>query len=410
MVSNTTSAHRSSRTGLDLSGRAPRIIFYCIATLVALLAVLRMIPGFSGLKIDRTTLEFLTIAVVAVILPNIKRLVLGKDGVEFEQFAAKLQDKLDEVQSSNEIIQSAIELGTGGKTAPSALPEAREKSSSESIEKLLAEMNEMIAKSPFPPQEDPTRSRRDWIVRTDSSEPSILESMRSRGRAHGHQQWSFEGAGTSSGSEPGPALEDGSWTSGRVGTAPDPELPSRSSNSSASDESLPASTPAEPGAAGQVTPPASARETTTPHSSEPAMPAAAPTPQPSADAKPAPTVLHPDDPRKGLWGGSSIDTATGRRLSATVTPAPGSSTLFKVTLMVEAIDPVSKPLTGIVNFHLHPTFRRADVPVEARESRATLVLTAWGAFTVGADADDGRTRLELDLAMLPGAPALFVAR
>lgn len=140
------------------------------------------------------------------------------------------------------------------------------------------------------------------------------------------------------------------------------------------------------------------------------MPAAAPTPQPSADAKPAPTVLHPDDPRKGLWGGSSIDTATGRRLSATVTPAPGSSTLFKVTLMVEAIDPVSKPLTGIVNFHLHPTFRRADVPVEARESRATLVLTAWGAFTVGADADDGRTRLELDLAMLPGAPALFVAR
>ena len=38
---------------------------------------------------------------------------------------------------------------------------------------------------------------------------------------------------------------------------------------------------------------------------------------------------------------------------------------------------------------------------------AELALDAWGAFTVGAIADSGLTRLELDLAEIDEAPSSF---
>jgi hypothetical protein len=41
---------------------------------------------------------------------------------------------------------------------------------------------------------------------------------------------------------------------------------------------------------------------------------------------------------------------------------------------------------------------------------AELSIDAWGAFTVGAVADGGLTRLELDLAEHPDFPAEFRAR
>ena len=37
-------------------------------------------------------------------------------------------------------------------------------------------------------------------------------------------------------------------------------------------------------------------------------------------------------------------------------------------------------------------------------------LVAWGAFTVGARTDDGKTRLELNLATLESAPTRFRSR
>jgi hypothetical protein len=39
-----------------------------------------------------------------------------------------------------------------------------------------------------------------------------------------------------------------------------------------------------------------------------------------------------------------------------------------------------------------------------------LKLTAWGAFTVGVLADEGRTKLELDLSELEDAPEDFRSR
>lgn len=44
------------------------------------------------------------------------------------------------------------------------------------------------------------------------------------------------------------------------------------------------------------------------------------------------------------------------------------------------------------------------------EGAAMIERIAYGAFTVGAEADGGATRLELDLVDLPDAPELFRSR
>jgi len=116
----------------------------------------------------------------------------------------------------------------------------------------------------------------------------------------------------------------------------------------------------------------------------------------------------PSDPWKGQFGGSS--SINGRRLSATVTPLAGSPGLYSIHLSVSTTN-TSNPLTGMVQFFLHPTFndQKPLVPV-GPNSVAALDIVAWGAFTVGALADDGQTRLELDLSGLPDAPPEFRAR
>ena len=99
----------------------------------------------------------------------------------------------------------------------------------------------------------------------------------------------------------------------------------------------------------------------------------------------------------------------GRRLSARVTTGDRPD-WFRVELTVDAVDP-SPPLNGDIEFHLHPTFRPpvANVAVAvASARRGSLAVGAWGAFTVVAD--EGRTRLELDLAHLESAPRKFRER
>jgi hypothetical protein len=115
-------------------------------------------------------------------------------------------------------------------------------------------------------------------------------------------------------------------------------------------------------------------------------------------------VTNPDDPQKGRWGG--VSEHEGRRLAATVEPV--SDDWFKVTLQARGTP--DRALAGEVEFHLHPTFRPAIHTVEVRDGRAILILKAWGAFTVGAKLDGGRTLLELDLAALPEAPEVFRTR
>ncbi len=114
----------------------------------------------------------------------------------------------------------------------------------------------------------------------------------------------------------------------------------------------------------------------------------------------------PDDPWAGQFGKEAE--ANHRRLDATVTKSDDSGTPYLVELRVRSTDPRSYPLRGNVQFFLHPTFSN-DRPVVTvgPSGAARLTLRAWGAFTVGAVADDGKTRLELDLQNLPDAPQGF---
>lgn len=116
------------------------------------------------------------------------------------------------------------------------------------------------------------------------------------------------------------------------------------------------------------------------------------------------------DPNKGAFGGKPE--ANSRRLSATITPIENaaSSQICIVVLTVESTDPQNKPLRGSVTFSLHPTFAPPERPVLVDQNGvATLQFDSAGRFTVGAVADNGATRLELDLADVPGGTAEFYA-
>lgn len=66
-----------------------------------------------------------------------------------------------------------------------------------------------------------------------------------------------------------------------------------------------------------------------------------------------------------------------------------------------------KPIEGRVYFLVHHTFPQAKVPVTAKNGQATLERYAYGAFTIIALADGGKTQLALDLATLPEVPIGF---
>jgi hypothetical protein len=116
--------------------------------------------------------------------------------------------------------------------------------------------------------------------------------------------------------------------------------------------------------------------------------------------------VHPDDPNKGQFG--ELAEANGRRLTATIKPEGGSkSARCRVIIQVLSTDP-ARPLTGKVKLHLHPTFGQwsaYDVDVKGGVAQDTIV--SYGAFTIGAEADSGNTRLELDLTDVPGGTEAF---
>jgi hypothetical protein len=118
-------------------------------------------------------------------------------------------------------------------------------------------------------------------------------------------------------------------------------------------------------------------------------------------------VAYTDDPQKNKWGKRSY--RNSRVLTAMVDPLGtfnDQRPLFKIRLKVRSDDP-RNPLTGSVIFHLHPSFVLPDPEIFVINGEASLDLTAWGAFTVGVEADKGMTKLELDLAELPDAPLVF---
>ena len=123
--------------------------------------------------------------------------------------------------------------------------------------------------------------------------------------------------------------------------------------------------------------------------------------------EPAPLPC-PEDPHKGQFGGKAEH--NGRRLTAEVREIAGDPDWFTVTVSAAATDP-GRPLAGSVTFYLHPTFQPAVV-TEAVDPGGTarVDLISYGAFTIGAVTDDGRTRLELDLATDPRLPERFRQR
>jgi hypothetical protein len=94
----------------------------------------------------------------------------------------------------------------------------------------------------------------------------------------------------------------------------------------------------------------------------------------------------------------------GRKIAAVIDASTVKSDWLNVSVSVTSL-PGVPTLSGKVDFYLHDTFRPDHYCVQAIKGEATLILRAWGAFTVGAIADDGRTKLELDLATSPNVAA-----
>lgn len=114
------------------------------------------------------------------------------------------------------------------------------------------------------------------------------------------------------------------------------------------------------------------------------------------------------DPNKGKFGGQAM--VNGRQLTATVEPlSEGESEYFRVILKVAPAG-AGAPLLAPVEFHLHPTFPKEREMVSPQNGAAGMELICWGSFTVGAVTDGGSTRLELDLAEVPGVPEYFKER
>ncbi len=117
-----------------------------------------------------------------------------------------------------------------------------------------------------------------------------------------------------------------------------------------------------------------------------------------------PKITEEDDPQKGRFGGGASN--NGRKLRANVQQSPDDEDWFVLSLTVQA-ESGAPPLNGYVDFYLHNTFQRERERVPAKEGKAVLELLSYGAFTVGALADNGMTPLELDLSTLGEAPKKF---
>ena len=124
-----------------------------------------------------------------------------------------------------------------------------------------------------------------------------------------------------------------------------------------------------------------------------------------------PPVTVKNDPQKNRFGGKSVN--RDRALKATVTPS-GTPDFYDVTIWVESIAPETNPLNSDVVFYLHDSFSPSVYtisPPEFRDGKAIDdEIVAYGAFTVGAITDNGRTLLELDLSEVKGGPKEFKDR
>lgn len=117
-------------------------------------------------------------------------------------------------------------------------------------------------------------------------------------------------------------------------------------------------------------------------------------------------AIDPADPNKNQFGGKAQ--ANGRELTALIRPIAGpKSSRCSVRIRVASTDPAN-PLMGKVMFYLHPTFGDwSSYEVDVENGVAEDEIVSYGAFTIGAVADEGQTRLELDLMHVPGGTKQF---
>lgn len=111
-------------------------------------------------------------------------------------------------------------------------------------------------------------------------------------------------------------------------------------------------------------------------------------------------TLRKDDPWEDLFG--KVSEQSGRKLAAKLDPVEGQPGLAVISMTVTSTDP-KKPLTGKVQYFLHPTFQNCMPEVDVVDGKSMLGLISYGAFTVGVLCDEGATKLELDLAQIPNA-------
>lgn len=110
-----------------------------------------------------------------------------------------------------------------------------------------------------------------------------------------------------------------------------------------------------------------------------------------------------DDPHKGRFGGHAQQ--MGFRATATFTHNR-SRDWTNVHITVDGEVPEGTP----AHFYLHDSFIPDKRVVSFRRGKAQLVLTAWGAFTVGVWIPKQGVELELDLALVDEAPSPFRER
>jgi hypothetical protein len=115
------------------------------------------------------------------------------------------------------------------------------------------------------------------------------------------------------------------------------------------------------------------------------------------------------DPNRGLFGGKAV--SRGRQITAEIHEGDfKGEAIVKLRVTAVTSDSKQNPLAGTVEFFLHPTFAPDRYTVDVENGVANFEIRSWGVFTIGAVADKGSTRLELNLAYIAGADELFYNR
>lgn len=124
-----------------------------------------------------------------------------------------------------------------------------------------------------------------------------------------------------------------------------------------------------------------------------------------------PPVTHSNDPQKGRFGGRSENNFRSLKAEVKKSYLPA---FYDVTIWVESTDPQNHPLDTSIVFYIHDSFSPsvyAINPEEFTDGKAVDdEILSFGAFTVGAIADNGKTLLEMDLAEDQRFPKQFRER